>query len=297
MSWSISAAPRSSRRQTATASGSPPRTCRWSSDSTPARPSARRCACPPSSAAKSTKTPRAWRSSAATWRSSARRRSPSWPTAPPSRAPSSAPRSPAWKTKAASSSAATSESAADEEWCDRRLLARIHRYTLDRLRSEIEPVSAQDLMRFLLRWQHLAPGTQLEGKRGLLEAVTQLQGYDIPAVAWERHILPARVAAYKGLWLDELCIAGDVAWARLAGRRTDNGRAASALPSATPRLSGSGPRGDLPWLVRRNPRNSGSPRRRRPIQGRRRDLRPALRQRRALLRRHRRRHPPPAGRC
>jgi ATP-dependent Lhr-like helicase len=106
--------------------------------------------------------------------------------------------------------------AEDEEWCDRRLLARIHRYTLDRLRSEIEPVSAQDLMRFLLRWQHLAPGTHLEGKRGLLEAVAQLQGFDIPAVAWERHVLPARVAAYKGAWLDELCMAGDVAWARLS---------------------------------------------------------------------------------
>jgi ATP-dependent Lhr-like helicase len=136
--------------------------------------------------------------------------------------------------------------AEDEEWCDRRLLARIHRYTLDRLRSEIEPVSAQDLMRFLLRWQHLAPGTQLEGKRGLLEAITQLQGYDIPAVGWERHILPARVAAYKGLWLDELCIAGDVAWARLAGRKGDTGRAASAS-SATPVSLAR--RGDLPWLV------------------------------------------------
>ncbi|MCH8201061.1 MAG: DEAD/DEAH box helicase, partial [Chloroflexi bacterium] len=103
----------------------------------------------------------------------------------------------------------------DEQWCDRRLLARIHRFTLDRLRAEIEPVSAQDLMRFLLRWQHVAPGTQLEGKRGLLEAIAQLQGYDIPAVGWERHILPARVAAYKGMWLDELCMTGDAAWARM----------------------------------------------------------------------------------
>ena len=80
-------------------------------------------------------------------------------------------------------------------------------------------------MRFLLRWQHLAPGTQLEGKRGLLEAIAQLQGFDIPAVAWERHILPARVATYKGSWLDELCMSGDVAWGRLATRKgADNGR-------------------------------------------------------------------------
>jgi len=136
--------------------------------------------------------------------------------------------------------------AEDEEWCDRRLLARIHRFTLDRLRSEIEPVSAADLMRFLLRWQHLAPGTQLEGKRGLLEAVAQLQGYDIPAVAWERHILPGRVAEYRGSWLDELCIAGDVAWARFAGRKGDTGRsiaASSATPISLARRS------DLAWLV------------------------------------------------
>src|SRR5260370_38001528 len=110
----------------------------------------------------------------------------------------------------------------------------------------IEQDSAQGLMRVLLRWQHLARSTQLEGKRGLLDAVTQLQGYDIPAVAWERHILPARVAAYKGLWLDELCIAGDVAWARLAGRKGDTSRAASAS-SATPVSLAR--RGDLPWLV------------------------------------------------
>jgi ATP-dependent Lhr-like helicase len=137
----------------------------------------------------------------------------------------------------------------EEEWCDRRLLARIHRYTLDRLRSEIEPVSAQDLMRFLLRWQHVAPGTQLEGKRGLLEAVAQLQGFDIPAVAWERHILPARVAAYKGSWLDELCIGGDVAWARMTGRKTDPPRRsrAAAASSATPISLAR--RADLPWLV------------------------------------------------
>ena len=135
----------------------------------------------------------------------------------------------------------------DEQFCDRRLLARIHRYTLDRLRQEIEPVTSQDLMRFLLRWQHVAPGTQLEGKRGLLEAITQLQGYDIPSVAWERHILPSRVASYKGSWLDELCMSGDVAWGRLAARKGgDNGRSAttsSATPISLVR------RTDLPWLL------------------------------------------------
>ncbi len=121
----------------------------------------------------------------------------------------------------------------DEQWCDRRLLARIHRFTLDRLRAEIEPVSAQDLMRFLLRWQHVAPGTQLEGKRGLLEAIAQLQGYDIPAVGWERHVLPARVAEYRGTWLDKLCLTGDVAWARMMPRKS--GGNGSLAPPPLPR--------------------------------------------------------------
>ncbi len=136
----------------------------------------------------------------------------------------------------------------DEEFCDRRLLARIHRYTLDRLRQEIEPVSVQDFLRFLLRWQHLAPGSQREGKSGLLEAVAQLQGFEVPAVAWERHILPARVAAYRGSWLDELCLSGEVAWARLAVRRSDEeGRPRAGASSATPVSLVR--RADLPWLL------------------------------------------------
>ncbi|MCH8994877.1 MAG: DEAD/DEAH box helicase [Chloroflexi bacterium] len=143
----------------------------------------------------------------------------------------------------------------DEEFCDRRLLARIHRYTLDRLRREIEPVSAQDFLRFLLRWQHVAPGTQLEGKRGLLEALTQLQGFEAPAVAWERHILPHRVAGYRSSWLDELCLSGDAAWARLSVRprrapvgRTSEGNGNGAAASSSTLIS-LARRGDLPWLM------------------------------------------------
>ena len=135
----------------------------------------------------------------------------------------------------------------DEEFCDRRLLARIHRYTLDRLRQEIEPVSAQDFLRFLLRWQHVAPGTQLQGKRGLLEVLGQLQGFEAPVVAWERHILPARVEAYRSSWLDELCLSGDVAWGRLSVKKeTESGHAAAAS-SATPISLAR--RNDLPWLM------------------------------------------------
>ncbi len=139
----------------------------------------------------------------------------------------------------------------DEEWCDRRLLARIHRYTLDRLRREIEPVSAQDFLRFLLRWQHIAPNTQLEGKGGLLEAIAQLQGFEAPAAAWERHLLPARVREYRSSWLDELCLSGDVSWARLSVRKSNGNGTGPATPAAASSgtLISIGRRSDLPWLM------------------------------------------------
>ncbi len=122
-----------------------------------------------------------------------------------------------------------------EEWCDRRLLARIHRYTLDRLRSEIEPVSAQDFMRYLIARQHVAGPRRLEGKRGVLEAIAQLQGFEIAAAAWERDVLPSRVINYNPRWLDELCLSGDVAWARLSLKKTNGLSARGASPQrATP---------------------------------------------------------------
>jgi ATP-dependent Lhr-like helicase len=121
------------------------------------------------------------------------------------------------------------------EFCDRRLLARIHRYTLDRLRSEIEPVSAQDFMRYLLQRQRAGSQRRAEGKRGLLDVIAQLQGFEIPAVAWERDVLPLRVADYNPQWLDDLCLAGDVAWARLTLRKNGAGTARGVSASrATP---------------------------------------------------------------
>jgi ATP-dependent Lhr-like helicase len=104
----------------------------------------------------------------------------------------------------------------DTEWCDRRLLARIHRLTLGRLRNEIQPVNAAQFMRWLLRWQHVAPSTQLLGERGTLEALRQLQGYEAPANAWERQILARRVANYDPKVLDQLCLTGAVGWGRLS---------------------------------------------------------------------------------
>jgi ATP-dependent Lhr-like helicase len=101
------------------------------------------------------------------------------------------------------------------EWCDRALLARIHRLTLARLRREIEPVSARDFMKFLLAWQHAASGTRLGGREGVLEIIRQLQGLELPAPAWEQSILPVRVEEYDPADLESLCLAGAVTWGRL----------------------------------------------------------------------------------
>ncbi len=102
------------------------------------------------------------------------------------------------------------------EWCNRRILARIHRLTLGTLRREIEPVSAQDLFRFLCRWQHVSPTGRLHGVDGTLEVIRQLQGYELPASAWEDDVLSRRVANYEPEYLDELCLGGVVAWGRLS---------------------------------------------------------------------------------
>jgi ATP-dependent Lhr-like helicase len=103
----------------------------------------------------------------------------------------------------------------DEEWCDRRLLARIHRATLQRLRAEIQPVSPSDFMRFLFAWQHLSPSYRVSGIEGLRTVVAQLDGYELAADAWDKHVLPARVDGYEPSMLDLLCYSGDAAWARV----------------------------------------------------------------------------------
>ncbi|HET8876996.1 MAG TPA: DEAD/DEAH box helicase [Casimicrobiaceae bacterium] len=101
------------------------------------------------------------------------------------------------------------------EWCDRTLLARIHRYTIKRLRQEIEPVSTQDFVRFLFRWQHVAPDDMRQGPDALDAIIGQLQGFEAPAAAWESEILPARLSDYEFTWLDDLCLSGRAVWARL----------------------------------------------------------------------------------
>jgi ATP-dependent Lhr-like helicase len=101
------------------------------------------------------------------------------------------------------------------EWCDRRLLARIHRLTLDGLRRQIKPVAPHEFVHFLTHWQHLAAGTRLHGREGLIELIDMLQGYDAAAGSWESEIIPARMTSYLPIWIDELSHGGVVTWGRL----------------------------------------------------------------------------------
>jgi ATP-dependent Lhr-like helicase len=117
----------------------------------------------------------------------------------------------------------------EEELCDRRLLARIHRQTLDRLRSEIEPVSAQDFLRYLLDRHRLTRRSRAGGRAGLRDTIAMLQGFELAAAAWETEVLAPRVAGYRPEWLDELCLAGEIAWARLSPRRS-----AASTPAGRP---------------------------------------------------------------
>ncbi len=113
-------------------------------------------------------------------------------------------------------SAGSKDPASMVEWCDRRLLARIHQLTLGRLRREIEPVTAAVFMRWLCEWQRVTPGSQAAGDRGLQSVLQQLQGFEAPAIAWEPWLLARRVSQYDPAWLDTLCLSGAVGWGRLS---------------------------------------------------------------------------------
>jgi ATP-dependent Lhr-like helicase len=119
--------------------------------------------------------------------------------------------------------------ASQSEWCARALLARIHRYTVKRLRQEIEPVSSQDFMRFLGRWQHVIPSERRQGPDALAAMITQLEGFEAPAAAWEAEILPARLDNYDFTWLDDLCLAGRAVWTRLTAPATVAARNAGPI--------------------------------------------------------------------
>ncbi|MBL8270409.1 MAG: ATP-dependent DNA helicase, partial [Steroidobacter sp.] len=117
------------------------------------------------------------------------------------------------------------------QWCDRRLLARIHRYTVKRLRAEIEPVQARDYLRFLFDWQRVTTNARMQGPDAVPAVLAQLEGFDAPAGAWETEILPTRIAEYEPAWLDEQCLAGRIIWTRLATRAGDSERGASPVRS------------------------------------------------------------------
>jgi ATP-dependent Lhr-like helicase len=131
--------------------------------------------------------------------------------------------------------------AESEEWCERRLLARIHGYTVKRLRAEIEPVAARDFLRFLTTWQRVAADARMEGPEAIDTIVGQLEGFEAPAGSWESEILPARLAGYEPAWLDDRCLAGHLTWARLRPRtiatgsgRTNGGEGRPAPVRTTP---------------------------------------------------------------
>jgi ATP-dependent Lhr-like helicase len=143
---------------------------------------------------------------------------------------------------------------AEMEWCARRLLARIHRQTLERLRREIEPVSAADFLRFLFGWQHVEEGARLEGPAGTARVVEMLEGYEAAAGAWERSILPARVETYDPSWLDALCLSGRVAWGRLRPPKDRGDLAGREDGTASgPVRSTPGPARSTPGPVRSTP--------------------------------------------
>ncbi len=141
----------------------------------------------------------------------------------------------------------------EEEFCDRRILARIHRATIARLRREIEPVPAAVFLRFLFEWQHIAPGTQLSGEPGVLEVLEQLQGFETAAAAWENEILQVRISDYEPAVLDSLCLGGEVIWGRWKRRATQAG-----VPMRRPGLTRTAPLGlglreNMAWLLDETP--------------------------------------------
>jgi len=142
-----------------------------------------------------------------------------------------------------------SDAGEGSEWCERRLLARIHRYTLNRLRAEIEPVSAADFMRFALRWSRLEPEVKASGPDGLAAVLELLDGYEVPAAAWEADVLAARLDEYDPLWLDGLCLSGRVAWGRLSPPTSGSGRTFRSGPLRSSPISLFLREHTQPWLA------------------------------------------------
>jgi ATP-dependent Lhr-like helicase len=142
----------------------------------------------------------------------------------------------------------------ETEWCARRLLARIHSYTLNRLRQEIEPVATTDFIRYLLAWQKLAPDHQMEGPESVRAIVEQLEGFEAPAASWEGELLPSRLAEYDPAWLDALCLSGEVVWARLTPPASTAASRLASAENGVERVRGAAPVRNTPiaLLQRKN---------------------------------------------
>jgi ATP-dependent Lhr-like helicase len=142
----------------------------------------------------------------------------------------------------------------ETEWCARRLLARIHSYTLNRLRQEIEPVATSDFIRYLLAWQKLAPEHQMEGPESVRAIIEQLEGFEAPAASWEGELLPSRLAEYDPAWLDALCLSGEVVWARLTPPASTAASRLASTENGVERVRGAAPVRNTPiaLLQRKN---------------------------------------------
>ncbi|MBI4201389.1 MAG: DEAD/DEAH box helicase, partial [Chloroflexi bacterium] len=140
---------------------------------------------------------------------------------------------------------------AEEEWCDRRILSRIHRDTIAALRKEVQPVATAIFLRFLFRWQGVYPVEQRRDGEGFLDVLELLQGYEAAAGAWEAELLPARVKGYSPLMLDEACLSGEVVWGRPSRRPTENGETGPGHPLARNTPITLALRESLPWLLNR----------------------------------------------
>ena len=151
-----------------------------------------------------------------------------------------------------------------DQWCERRLLARVHNYTVKRLRAEIEPVAARDFLRFLLAWQRVAPESRMEGPDAVEAVVGQLEGFEAPAGSWETEILPARIEAYEPAWLDDHCLAGRISWARLTPRNAKPGTRGVAPVRSTPIALLARRRASL-WAALSEPADPASPTKRSKI--------------------------------
>ena len=149
--------------------------------------------------------------------------------------------------------------AAADEFCDRRILARIHRSTIDSLRSQVQPISPATFIRFLLDWQHVMPEAKAHGEGGLLAVIEKLQGFETAAGVVEEEVLGNRVAEYSGLMLDRLCLSGEVVWGRFSPRIPsqqtfgNNGASNGRAPFSRSTPVAMGLRESLDWLLPEEP--------------------------------------------